>query len=402
MKRNRGIIGRLGRLALCACLLTVSLGGCAERPPAPDSGEAAVIRSNLYRHGRYIYESGNRMKRYDPTTHTRFPACLSPDCLRADVGGCPLDNVITEANGIWDGCLYFYSFEAFTHRVMLGYQNLVSGEVKVLVELSSAEQGSTRVHVYDGYMYYQCKRLREGGDPSNPLDYDATLCRVSVKGGRSETICKTDDRGLLMGMGGILLWERASVLYTYDIPSGTFREWYDLEKNGFKSIKSALFFTNGRVYFLASTGDTNSDASIDFFHTLTYLVSVDLQTGTGGKLLEFPVEFLDVTEEGIYYIPYRLRILFSSGDATAPTDAAPVSTQDDGLWMCDFDGTHPRRVAEKPHVDAMSVATVSCGELYGMLVIYDGEAHTRAITSGSMNLASGEVTRVTTEGEGQP
>lgn len=401
MTLNKFTVTRVFLSVLCMALLLTGMTACKEQPTSATQTETeteTVIRPYLYRYGRYVYESGNRMKRYDLINHTLTPACIAPDCA----GDCPLDNAITEANGLCDGRLYFYSFEAFTHRVLLGFQDLVSGEVKVLVELSEAEQGSTRIYVHEGYMYYQCKLLRDGGDPSNPTDYEASISRVPVDGGKSEAACKPDGKTLLMGADGKLLLQQESVLFTYDLASGETRELYDLEKNGFKFIKSGIFLAGGQLYFLASTGASDSDAAIGFTHTLAYLVSIDMDTGEGGKLMEAPVEFFDVTETGIYYIPYRLRILYlpenyAEDDDPDKLNKVLLSTQDEHLWACGFGGENPRKVAEKAHADVVNLATVLDGELYGMLQIYDIDAHTKEVLYATFNLESGEVIRVKKE-----
>ncbi len=400
MRPNIPTILRVLLPVMCMTLLWTATTACSDGPPLSGTQTAttAVIRPIMFRHGRYIYESGNRMKRYDPASHIQTPACLTPDCG----GTCPLDSVITEINGIYDGRLYFYSFEAFTHKVMLGYQDLISGEVKVLVELSEAEQGSTKTHVHDGYLYYQCKRLRDGGDPSDPNDYEASISRVSVDGGRAESVCKPGGKGLLMGVEDQLILEQNAVLYTYNIADGEIRELYDLGKGGFTLIKSGIFSARGRLCFLASTGAVDGDATLGFSHLLTYLVSIDLHTGRGGKLLEAPVEFFDMDESGIYYIPYQLRVLhipddFEEDDDPNKLSRVLLSTQDAHLWACDLDGGNSRKVAEKLDFDPVATATVVDGELYGTIKAYDMDAHTSEILTGAVDLTSGEVIRVAKE-----
>ncbi len=397
MKSKRIICGLLAAMALG--LLSAVLGGCARQPEPAAPTTSEVIRScEVQKHGRYLYRAGGRMTRYDPATAARSPACLNPDCLRVgSAEGCPLDGAVTEPTALVDGRLYFYSFTAFTHDILLGWQDLVTGEVKVLVTLSPSEEGLSAAGVHDGYLYYQCRTLREGGSAEDPADYEPTISRVPVKGGTPEVVLKkaADEILWLVADGKLILQrESESVLYAYDLATGEKTPMYDLSANGFTLLKSKPLYTEGKLYFLAGSNQQATDPAVEYIHTLSYLVAVDVRAGGGQVVVSTPVEAFDIADGEIHYIPYRLRTF---GLSAVEDEGMMFTTEDDALWACDLHGRNARRVVSIGNTSLRSFAVVG-GQVHGHITQYHPEAGTRDIFWGAVDLASGAVIPQKTEG----
>ncbi len=388
-------INRIIRILLVAQALFLSvtcLFACAEKPQPPISSESsAIIRScDIQKHGRYIYRAGGRLTRYDPVSATASFACLTPDCLHSTTGTCPLDAAITEPTAVSDGRLYFYSFAAFTHEILLGWQDLITGEIRVLVTLSSAEEGLPAAGVHDGYLYYQCRTLREGGSAENPDDYRPTVSRVPVDGGRPTVVLeKAADEILWLVADGKLILGRESerVLYAYDIATQEKKCIYDLAADGFTMIKSKPLYTEGKLYFLAGTNQRATDPRVEYTHTLQYLVAVDVRESGGGAVIHTPVEEFDLYGGEIYYVPYKLRTFGLSADQD---EGEMFTTRDDTLWACDLGGKNPRPIVTLDRTDIRAMV-VSDGQMYGQITRYHSEDGTRELFRGAIDLASGEL-----------
>ncbi len=387
-------IFRILLAAAALCLSLAAVPACAKQPPLFAPQSSAVTRScDLQKHGRYLYKAGGRLTRYDPATATRSPACLSPDCR----GDCPLEGAITEPIALSDERLYFYSFTAFTHNILLGWQDFVTGEVKVLVTLSSAEEGLSTAGVHDGYLYYQCRTLREGGSAENPADYEPTVSRVPVDGGQPTVVLKkaADEILWLVVDGKLILGrESESILYAYDLATGEKYPLYDLSADGFTRLKSKPLYTEGKLYFLAGTNQQATAPAVDYTHQLSYLVAVDVREGGGRVVISTPVEAFDLFDGEIYYIPFQFRTF---GLSAIEDEGMMFTTCDDALWACDMDGRNARRVVSLGNTSFSTFAMVK-GQIYGSITLYHAGEGTREIFWGALDLTSGEIIRESREG----
>ncbi len=393
MKSKRII--RILLVGATMCLFLAGAPACAKCPTQPDPQVSEVTRSGeVQKHGRYLYLAGGRLSRYDPATATRSPACLLPDCD----GTCPLEGAITEPIALSDGRLYFSSFTAFTHDILLGWQDLVTGEIKVLVTLSEAEEGLSGAGVHEGYLYYQCRTLREGGSAEDPADYEPTVSRVPVKGGKTEVVLrKAPDEILWLVADGKLILQRESesVLYAYDLAAKEKKPIYDLSADGFTVLTSKPIYTEGKLYFSAGTNQQATDPRVEHVHRLQYLVAVDVEKGGGRAVMSTPVEDFDIFGGAIYYIPYKLRTF---GMSAIEDEGEMFTTTDDTLWACDLDGQDPRRVVSFGNT-SMAIFAMADGQIYGSITRYPTDEGTREIFWGAIDLSSGEIIRETREGQ---
>ena len=95
---------------------------------------SCVIRTDLIEYGPYIFVDGIYIRQYNMNTNLLSPSCQDPECE----GSCPFEAEINQVIQVVDNKIFFYAWEAFTHNVRYGYQDLVSGDIKVLVTLSEA------------------------------------------------------------------------------------------------------------------------------------------------------------------------------------------------------------------------------------------------------------------------
>ncbi len=387
MKPNRCI--RLLLAVIALCLSSAVMTACADRPSPSAAPMTEPVRScDRQKQGRYLYLAGGGLTRYDSANATRTPACLAPDCA----GDCPLEGAVTEPTAMVAGRLYFYSFTAFAHDILLGWQDLVTGDVKVLVTLSPSEEGLPAAGVHEDYLYYQCRTLREGGSPENPADYEPTISRIPVEGGKPEVMLTraADEILWLVADGRLILGrESESVLYAYDLATKEKKPIYDLATDGFTMIKSKPIYTRGKLYFLAGTNQTATDPAIEYTHSLQYLVAVDVTAGGGRLVVSTPVEEFDIYGDELYYIPYKLRTF---GMSAVEDEGMMFTTRDDTLWACDLDGGQPRRVVSCGDASFLSIAVLD-GQMYGQITLYHTEAGTRETFRGAVELASGKIIR---------
>ena len=355
-------------LALVFCL---NLAACAVEPEEPKIHESRVVRGDMFEYGNFIYTARGSIYRFNTLTGEVEPACLDPECD----GKCPLHGGMSQLGALVGGRLYFWSFMPFTHDIYIGYQDLITGEVRVLVTLGDSEMSSSYTFVDGGYLYYYAALLREGGDESNPEDYERRLCRVPVDGGEREVV--ETPRGVIMLAADGKFILLSGTLSLYNAESGTEQVIWDYKADGYTGISDlSLSYLDGKIYCLAKIPAENAETVHSEYQDVTYaknhfLVSVDVNTGEVKRVVEEAVEAFAVTDDRIYYAPFDVRYLFVPENYKPDSEGLVISFNSDTLYSCAHDGSDVREEFTNPNIKSYREFTVVGGKVCGKITVYD-------------------------------
>jgi hypothetical protein len=204
--------------------------------------------NELAAYGNYVFHEYNGIFRYNIKTGKNEKACRDVECD----GNCPLESMST-ITGVYDGKLYFYAVQAFTHKVYIAYQDILSGEVKALKVMEETEDSGTLfAFVEGGYIYYERMILKDGGDKTKTEDYERYICRVSLDGKKDEIFIKCGENdGLAMACDGKLIVGVEGDLYFIDIETKEKSLLFDCEANDTLRVVERVKYVNGKIYFTA-------------------------------------------------------------------------------------------------------------------------------------------------------
>ena len=129
-------------------------------------------------------------------------------------------------------------------------------------------------------------------------------------------------------------------------------------------------------------------------YILSFLVWVDVNTGEAGRVLETPVTSFCLTDEAIYYSPFKIRNLYVPDDYEEHPENVKVCLMDETLYACNLDGSNVRKVYTNDTLDYAEDFTVIDEILYGWIYDYNEETRTFDKTFfGAINFESGEIIR---------
>ena len=377
--------------ALLFCLLTAACG--TNTPPETSAIHTTnVKRTDLAEYGNFVYCNGGRIYRFNRVTETFNTACMDPECA----GDCPLDCIVNFFAGAYDGCVYFCAYQQFTHYTFLACQDIATGEVKVLKKLEDIEDsGINTTFIEDGYWYYQCVRLKPGGNAADPEDYEDYICRISLNGSTEEPVFKCEEtEHLQIGGGGKIITVNEDRIYATDIESKEKKELFNATAQGYTTISNNFSYLDGRIYFTALSNQTQHVEYTGGERNMSFLLWADVKTGENGRLLEEPVARYCLTDHAVYYLPFKLRYFFVPEDYEEHPEDVKTFFVDETLHACDFNGENSREVYtnEKLSYDPF---TVIDGVLYGWMQDYDEEAHwwNRQAFFGAIELETGRMIR---------
>ena len=373
-------------------ILGVLMSSCDTRDDLPvDTHSTNVIKQGILENGPYVYCDGSKVMRYNKYSGLLSKACMDPECD----GTCPLDEHILTICQIVDNKMYFCSFKGFEHRTRYASQDLITGEVKVYVDLSEIEAGgSMRCFVYNDWMYYERYVLNDGGNIENPEDYYKNIYRVSLTSGKEEPVVKTEDESIMMAADGYIITYADGNIYAYNIDSREKNNIFNLDEYEYSLLGSTLSYLDGKIYFLCKSYSSYTSEYNKSSYMLNYLVSVDVKTGEYKKLIEDPVITFCVTDDAIYYSPMVLRHMYIPEDYENHPEGVVVFLADATLYSCALDGSNAVEVYTNDKMDYVESYTVIDGVLYGWLFDFDENNH--CFTNqyfGAIDLNSGEITR---------
>jgi len=376
----------------CIALLFFTFTSCNQTKEKNKIHTTDVIRySGIQEYGPYLYYNDSKIYRYNINTNTFSKACIDPTCD----GTCALENVIGFVYQVYDGKLVFYSYQAYTHDGFYGYQDTVSGEVKILRKLQEREDSSAPAYVYNDKLYFKKNILRERGSMENPDDYIPHICRIPFEGGVEEVLFECGNESLVVVADGIIITYDTESVFAYDTDTLEKKTLFKLEDYGYTHMAGIPSYLNGNLYLRGHVADgVYSEYNENMARKLSYLVAVDVHTGELTRVVDEPVIQFCVTNEGIYYAPLKLRHMYIPEDYEENPNKIQIFWADETLHFCNHDGSGKKEVYTNEKMDYVEMFTVIDNILYGLLFDYDDESHRWGERyHGSIDLATGVVTK---------
>jgi len=394
MTSKKTSLKNIFRFVLLISIAILALCSCSQEDEEIQT--SPIIRRTFQNYGPYIYTDWGETYRYNIKTQSFGSACLDPVCD----GTCIPEQVITAVNQIYDGKVFLGAWEAYTHRTLYGYQDIISGEIVVLKEFDEIESsGATALYVWDDDMYYTRKILKDGGDKTNPEDYILYICRMPIDGGEEEVLYESEEENLCLVQDNLLIINRDDVFYSVNMDTWEEKVLFDIAEYGYILGDRNLIYTNGKAYLFCRREN-------DYFYSeyrgnkiKNYLMSFDIHTGEVMQLTDRPVASFTVNEEGIYYVPQVLRHMYVPEDYNGNPNTVVVLYADENLHFMDFDGSEDRIVYTNPNLCFYDVmGPVIDNVLYGWFSDYNEDEHYFGeVYFGGVNLQTGEIIRTVRE-----
>ena len=382
-----------GLVILLALVICLALPSCKKEPPAPEIHTSNVIRTGnscIFEYGSFLYFSYDGIYRYNTVTGELTNACIDPECE----GECPLHGGMSRIGALEDGKLYFFAFRAFSHDIVLGYQDLGSGEVTVLETLSQNEQSRDTTFVNGGYFYYYAGILKDGGDPKNPADYESHLCRIPTVGGEREVLESPAGIPQMIIDGKLLMF--GSGLSLYDLETGLEKVVWNYKEDGFKLVRD-FSYVDGKIYLIAERPASEAEEMVSEYTGVVYtkhafLISIDISTGEWMKVTDEAVESFTVTNDRVYYYPTALRYLYVPDNYKTDPDGVYHSFFGSTLYSRNLDGSDLRTEYSTEAINSCYDFTVIDGKLYGSISVFEESAKTAAKSEFcAVDLATGNI-----------
>ena len=376
--------------AVCVCLLCIVYNG-KDKHNINELHQTEVVKNDLAEYGNFVWAESGRIYRFNRKTETFYTACNDPECD----GRCPVDCVMSFFAGVHDQKLYFSCYQQFTHITMLACQDVVTGETHVLKTMSdTADPKSYQTFIDADWWYYKCMLLKDGGDATKPSDYEPYICRISLDGSKDETVCKLADAEFLyMAAGGKVVTGHADKLYVTDAETGQKQELFNFTQNGYKSTMSTAQYLDGKMYFTALSPNYTTEQYTGAQQRMSFLVRIDLATKQAERVVEEPVENFTMTEQGIYYVPFKLRYLYVPDDAQSNPDRVKYCLFEESIYFCDLDGNNAKVVYTNDKIDFTCYFTVIDNTLYGWLFDYNEQEKQFSSSGyfGAINFDTGRI-----------
>lgn len=374
--RTMNYVKKLTALTAAFLMVLSFLAACGERRP-DGIHETQVIRQlSVQEYGPYVFYSRGAVIRYNRTTNEVSRPGDDPECDGAEL----LNGTVTELNQIYEGKLIFSCFTAFSHDFRYVSYDVVSGKTKVIASLGEAETAASHTAaVFDGYLYYARKLLKEGGDRTKLSDYETYFCRTSLSGGSEERILRADGAALFAVTPGRLVTIKDGKLLSADLNTKEETILMDFDEYGFSGPAGKSSALGNSVFFLCK--GVNNDQVI---------VRADAAAGTAEVIVNEPVFSFCLTDGGIFYLPKVTRD-GKMKDDNGEEITVPAEVPGNELRFCEIGGSGCRVAAKLGQVNARGDFTVIDGKLIGLLGAYDPE-DALSVTAffGTIDLKTGQ------------
>jgi hypothetical protein len=345
-----------------------------------------VKRNDIAAYGNFVFLEYGKIYRFNRKTESLENACSDIECE----GMCPLDCVMSRFVGASDGKLYFCGWQQYTHYTYLACHDIKSGDIKVVKMLEDSEDPlDYNTFIEDGYWYYKRMILKEGGEATNPEDYEPYLCRISLDGKKDEVFVKCEG-GEMIGMidSGKIITVIRNVIYSTDINTKEKKEIYDLTANGY-TVASEMSGVDGKIYLMVSLSQEYVDEAIGYTCMLFALLNIDANTGEVKRFVEEPIVGFCVTDDAVYYTPFKLRIPEGYEE---DREGKTVRMNDETLYACDHDGKNIRKVYTDGSVYYSDWCTVIDGYIYGWMNEVDPNTYKLGpLFIGGIEIATGKL-----------
>lgn len=375
--------------AICVCLLCI-VYNAKDKHDINELHQTEVVKNDLAEYGNFVWAEWDKIYRFNRKTDTFMTACADPECD----GKCPMECINNCFAGVHNGRLYFCAWQQYTHLTMLAYQDVVTGETHVIKTMSEIEDPTAYLTFIDGdWWYYRCMLIKDGGDATKPTDYEPYICRISLDGNKDQTICKLEDTEyIMMAANGKIVTGGGGKLYITDVDSKQKEELYDFAQNGYLGAYTGMQYYDCNIYFVASSMTRESSELTGQAFPLTFLMRINLNNGNVERVVDRPVQNFTLTEQGIYYVPFKLRHIYVPENHEEHPEQVKLSLSDDSLYFCDLDGNNEEKVYTNDELDFSYRFTVIDNTLYGWMFDYNEETHEFDKTFfGSINLDSGRI-----------
>ena len=315
-----------------------------------------------------------------------------------------------------DGINLYLSYSYYTNlsesKDMFFRYNLLTSEISE-IEFSTAFEMNSNYNFYahGGYLYYFGMNFSDylnaivNNDPSY-------LCRVPVTGGEEEVIAEYQNfnERIVLVDGDTVITSNESSLYAFDVSKKKRTEIFNAKNNGFRLIETERsYYYDGNLYFLAekdlpSVVEADEDFKESWKTPDDYLISLDIKKKEWKKVIDVPVSLFCVTEDGIFYVKKKYRLLLTSNFALSIHDVLTVYG-DDSICSQPIGGGEEQVLYTNEKISFNEIFTVKDGKFCGRInspteTEYDYKVKFAVIDLSSKNIVQFDISEPTIPDEG--
>ena len=307
---------------------------------------------------------------------------------------------------------YSYYTSLSESKDMFFRYNLITSEISEIKFTTAFEINSSHnFYAHGGYLYYL------GWDTEDFVDaivnnYPSYLCRVPVTGGKEEVLAEYKgvyDRIVLVE-GDTVITSDESSLYAFDISKKKRTELFNAKNNGFRLILTERsYYYDGKLYFLAekdmpSILEADEGFKEDWKTPDDYLIALDIKSKKWEKVFDFPVSLFCVTEDGIFYVKKKYRLLLTSNFALSIHDVLTVYG-DSSICSQPIGGGEEQVLYTNEKISFNEIFTVKDGKFCGRIISpteteYDYKIKFAVIDLSSKNIVQFDISEPTIPDEG--
>ena len=288
--------------------------------------------------------------------------------------------------------------------------NLITSQVSKIELTSNYDTVSYyNFYAHGGYLYYFAWNTENGLSTGLEPGY---LCRVPVSGGKEETLAEytSGSEHIVCVVGDTVITSNGSKISFYDVSKKKKTELFNAEKSGFRLIGAERsYYYNGNLYFLAekylpSVVEADEDFKEDWKTPDSYLISLDIKKKEWKKVIDVPVSLFCVTEDGIFYVKKKYRLLHKSDFALSINDVLTVYG-DDSICSQPIGGGEERVLYTNEKISFNEIFTVKDGKFCGRInspgeTEYDYKVKFAVIDLSSKNIVQFDIPEPTIPDEG--
>ena len=315
-----------------------------------------------------------------------------------------------------DGINLYLSYSYYTNlsesKDMFFRYNLLTSEISE-IEFSTAFEMNSNYNFYahGGYLYYF------GWNTEDYVDviinnYPSYLCRVPVTGGEEEVLAEYQNfnERIVLVDGDTVITSNESSLCAFDVSKKKRTELFNAKNNGFRLIETERsYYYDGNLYFLAekdlpSVVEADEDFKESWKTPDSFLISLDIKKKEWKKVIDVPVSLFCVTDDGIFYVKKKYRLLPITEFAVTVNDVLTVYG-DDSICSQPIGGGEERVLYTNEKLSFNEIFSVKNGKLCGRINSpteneYDYKVKFAVIDFSSKNIVQFDIPEPTIPDEG--
>lgn len=315
-----------------------------------------------------------------------------------------------------DGINLYLSYSYYTNlsesEDMFFRYNLLTSEISEIEFTTAFEMNSNyNFYAHGGYLYYF------GWNTEDPVDaiinnYPSYLCRVPVTGGKEEVLAEYRNyyERIVLVDGDTVITSDESSLYAFDVSKKKRTELFNAKNNGFRLILTERsYYYDGKLYFkaekdLPSIAEADEGFKESWRTPDSYLIALDIKKKEWKKAVDDPVSIFCVTEDGIFYVKKKYRLLPKSDFALSINDVLTVYG-DDSICSQPIGGGEEQVVYTNEKISYNEIFSVKNGKLCGRInspteTEYDYKVKFAVIDFSSKNIVQFDIPEPTIPDEG--